>query len=81
MIFYTSLKKNKSWFTSLLPGEGHQVLPVLVLQGLLLQMLQQGVAVKRPRRALLRLVALPVTSWQHGILGEGGGSNVMLMPH
>ena len=56
--------------TFLLLGEGHQVLPVLVLQGRLLQVLLQGVAVERPRRALLRLVTLPEASGQHGILGE-----------
>lgn len=41
-----------------------------MLQGLLLQVLLQGVAVEWPRRVLLRLVTLPVASWQHGILGE-----------
>ena len=40
-----------------------------MLQGLLLQVLHQGVTVVRPRRALLRLVTLPETSWQHGVLG------------
>lgn len=56
--------------TFLLPSEGHQVLPILVLQGLLLQVLHQGVTVKWPRRALLRLVTLPKAGGQHGILGE-----------
>lgn len=58
--------------TFLLPSEGHQVIPVLVLQGRLLQVLLQGVTVKWTRWALLRLVTLPEASRQHGILGEQG---------
>lgn len=56
--------------TFLLPRVGHQVLPVRVLQGQLLQVLLQGVAVERTRRALLRLVALPEAGRQHVVLRE-----------
>ncbi len=64
------LRRDTCSLTFLLPGEGHQVLPVLVLHSLLLQVLLQGVTVKWTRWTLLRLVTLPVASRQHGILGE-----------
>ena len=60
--------------TFLLPGEGDQVLPVLMLQGALLQVVLQGVTVIVPRGGLLGLVPLPEARWEHGILGHRGRS-------
>lgn len=55
--------------TFLLAGEGHQVVTLAGLQRLLLQVLQQGLPIQRPRWALLRLVPLPQPRRQQHVLG------------
>lgn len=59
--------------TFLLAGEGHQVLALAGLQRLFLQVLQQRLAIQRPRRALLRLVPLPQPRRQQHVLGRHRG--------
>lgn len=70
---FTSTYRGKGGVTFLFPGKRHIVFPVLVLQGLLLQVCQEPFPVEGARGLLGSLVLLPEARGQQRVL-QGKGS-------